>query len=278
MAIEIYPSSEPLDLVASGAQHGPLEVLIRYARSQPRSIEQFRSRVLSLCTLNESVAQQMLYALPRRGKDNQPISIEGPSVRMAEIVIKSWQHTSVDAFVVDRTPEFVTAKARVVDFEDLTMFSTDATRRVLGRHSDARTLAEQAAIAVARRNAILGAIPRALWWEAYERAKEVAAGTFETLEKRRTEAIEWVTAKGVSEERIFSALDVAGMSDIGLEQLGLLKTLVLQVRSGEMTAADAFPDPKAEKDEKGKGVAGLKEKLGVTKTEGKDADQSKSPA
>src|SRR5678816_885938 len=188
---------------------------------------------------------------------------------MAEIVLKSWRNAGVFGSIIESDHEYVTAQAVFVDFEDLTMSSTQVRRRILGKHGDARSLAENAAVAIARRNAILGGIPRAFWLEAYERAKDVAAGSMDTLEDRRREAIKWLVAKGVSEDRIYNALDVEGLADVGLEQLGLLRTLAAQVRGGEMTADEAFPDPAKADDSKARGVRGVKDKLATT--EGRDA-------
>lgn len=261
--------AEAVEMVNLGSSddRSRLETVVKLARLQPRRIEVFRAHVLELCTLNEDVAEQCLYALPRT-KKGDPVKIEGPSIRMAEIVLKSWKNAGVFASLVpDGVPhKHVVAQATFVDFEDLTMVSKTSKRRVFGAHADAQVLAENAAIAIATRNVILAGIPRAFWQEAYEKARAVAAGTLETLETRRSDAVKWLVERGVTEARIFAAIDVTGIHDVGLEQLALLRTLARQVRAGDMTAEQAFPDP-AKADEKPitqkRGTDAVKEHLGI---------------
>jgi hypothetical protein len=194
---------------------------------------------------------------------------------MAEIILKSWKNAGVFGSIVNSFGDVVTCQATFIDFEDLTMVSKPVERRVTGSHGDARQLAVMSGIAIASRNAILGGIPRAFWQEAYEKAKAVAAGSLETLEKRRADAIDWLAKNGVAGNRIFAALDIDGISDVGLEELALLRTLVNQVRGGDMTLAQAFPDPdKNESDTKARGTKGVKENLGV----GKEAGPADRPA
>jgi hypothetical protein len=253
------------DVTVIGAQEkSRFETMLDRASRNRRTIEGFRARTLSMATLNADVAAACLYALPRTKSGGEKIKIEGASIRLAEILLKAWRNAGVFAVIVDSTATDVTAQAMFIDFEDLTMVSKQVRSRVLGSHGDARQLAENRAVSIATRNAILGAIPRALWEEAYQKIRETAAGTIETLEERRTEALAYLLANGVSEARVFAALDVDGMKDIGLDQLATLRALVSAVRSGESTAADAFPEPKDDPDPavqgevKAKGVAGVK--------------------
>ena len=58
---------------------------IATAHRFPRSVKRFRDEAMAMVTLNESVAGQCIYALPRDGK-----TIEGPSARFAEVIASAW--------------------------------------------------------------------------------------------------------------------------------------------------------------------------------------------
>lgn len=63
-----------------------IEQQVTTAHKFPRSIKRFRQEALQMVTLNESVAESCIYALPRGNK-----TIEGPSARFAEVVASAWK-------------------------------------------------------------------------------------------------------------------------------------------------------------------------------------------
>jgi hypothetical protein len=66
---------------------------------------------------------------------------------------------------------------------------------------------------------------------------------------------------GVTPDMIFAVLSVAGVEDIGMDELVTLKGMATAIKEGDTTVEQAFPMPP--KEDKGKGVAGLKGTLGV---------------
>ena len=58
-----------------------IDVQISTAKAFPRSLTMFIQKATSMATLTEEIAASCSYALPRGGKN-----LEGPSVRLAEIV------------------------------------------------------------------------------------------------------------------------------------------------------------------------------------------------
>jgi hypothetical protein len=66
---------------------------------------------------------------------------------------------------------------------------------------------------------------------------------------------------GVTPEMIFAVLNVAGVEDIGMDELVTLKGVATAIKEGDTTVEQAFPMPP--KEDKGKGVEGLKSTLGV---------------
>ena len=68
-----------------------------------------------------------------------------------------------------------------------------------------------AACSIARRNAILAGVPKAIWRKAFEASERVVAGDIQTLATRREAAMKAFATFGVKPEQIFAALDVKGI-------------------------------------------------------------------
>jgi hypothetical protein len=244
-----------------------LQTAIEIAKTYPRSISRFQREVRDLATMNEDVAEECLYALPRTDREGKTVNIEGPSIRMAEIVMSAWGNCRVLTRVLDTEGDVVVAQGIFMDLERVTVVSKEVSRRITNKFgkrysTDMITVTSNAAASIAARNAILAGIPKAIWNSAYEDAKKVAVGTLETLEHRRSGAMRFLAGKGVSEARVFAALEVTGLDDIGLEKLATLRGLVSSVKTGESSLSQAFPvagkDAPAEEPAQQKGVAGVK--------------------
>jgi len=244
-----------------------LQTAIEIAKTYPRSISRFQREVRDLATMNEDVAEECLYALPRTDREGKTVNIEGPSIRMAEIVMSAWGNCRVLTRVLDTEGDVVVAQGIFMDLERVTVVSKEVSRRITNKFgkrysTDMITVTSNAAASIAARNAILAGIPKAIWNSAYEDAKKVAVGTLETLEHRRSGAMQFLAGKGVSEARVFAALEVTGLDDIGLEKLATLRGLVSSVKTGESSLSQAFPvagkDAPAEEPAQQKSVAGVK--------------------
>ncbi len=87
-------------LVGSGAaleaiHSGEIDIQIATARRWPRKISKCLERVLELACKDTETAQSCFYKYMRAGKP-----IEGPGIRMAEIVAASWQKLRVQGRVM----------------------------------------------------------------------------------------------------------------------------------------------------------------------------------
>lgn len=219
---------------------------IATARAMPRSIKRAVANITTLATLDDVSAEECVYALPRGGKP-----IKGPSVRLAEIIASQWGNCRVGARVVhvDRFEKFVEAEGVFHDLE----FNTATTARVRRRISDrqGRLLTDDmivvtgnAACAIAKRNAILGAVPKAVWRKAYEAVEGVIAGDIKTLAERREKMLKAFAAFGVKPEQIFEALEIEGLDDINLDRIGVLTGMHAALKNGEADAEEMFPAKK----------------------------------
>lgn len=246
--------------VMTAISRAELDQQITTARAYPRSLKRFLNECMQMCTLNEQVAEACFYALPRGGK-----TIEGPSVRMAEIVLSGWGNSRAGARVVDEGAEFITAQGVFHDLQANVQITMEVRRRITdsrGKRYNADMIAQtgNAACSIALRNAIFRGIPRAFWNEPYEAARKCAVGDIKTLANRRADALQFLQKMGASEAQVLAVLGVPGVEDIGLDHLATLKGLVTAIKEGDTTIDQAFPtiqksEPAAAASKKG--VAGL---------------------
>lgn len=222
-----------------------IEQQITTAHKFPRSVKQFRTDVLDMVTLSESIAQECIYMLPRDGK-----VIEGPSARFAEVVVSAWGNSRAGARVVDDSGDFVTAQGVFHDLQRNVAITYEVQRRIVDRQGrrykpDMIGVTANAACSIALRNAILKGIPKAFWSEMYEAAKATVGGDIKTLPTRRKAALEAFKKHGVSKEQVFAKLGVKGEEDIGLDQIILLGGMLTAIKEGDTTAESAFGETTA---------------------------------
>lgn len=213
---------------------------IATAKAFPRSLQEFMENALSMATLTEDIAQSCVYALPRQGK-----VIEGPSVRLAEIIVSSYGNIRAGARVVDNDGKTVTSQGICHDLERNTCITIETKKRITDKNGktyteDMQVVTGNAASSIAFRNAVLKTVPAALVTSIYEKVKEVARGTAQTLLERRTKAVQYFLEQGVKEAQICEALDIKKVGDIDLDKLSILSGMRSALKNGEATLKDMF--------------------------------------
>jgi hypothetical protein len=213
---------------------------IATAHKFPRNITKFRREALQMVTLNEQVAEQCIYALPRDGK-----TIEGPSARFAEVVASAWGNCRAGARVVEDRGDFVVAQGVFHDLERNVAITYEVQRRVTDKYgkrykADMIGVTANAACSIALRNAVLKGVPKAFWDDMYMEARKVVMGDVKTLANRRADAVAAFQKFGISPDQICAKLGVAGVQDIGLEHLVVLRGLLTAIKDGDTTPEDAF--------------------------------------
>lgn len=251
------PGNAPLAVQLARVE---LDQAISTAKAYPRSLARVRDNIDALVMLDEETAKECVYALPRGGKP-----IKGPSVRFAEIVVSQYGNCKVGSRVVDvnRFEKYVEAEGVFIDLEAGMTRTARIRRRITDKtgrlfNDDMIVVTGNAACAIALREAVLKGVPKALWRRAYEAAEGVIAGDVKTLTERREGAIKAFAAWGVTPDQIFAALEVDGLDDIGLDQIGTLTAMFKAIKSGEQAVEEYFPakaDAKAAVDA-AKGTAG----------------------
>ena len=219
---------------------GEIDMQIATAHKYPRSVDKFRKEVEQMVTINESVAQECIYSLPRDNK-----TIEGPSARFAEVVASAWGNSRAGARVVNEDGEFVTAQGVFHDLERNVAITYEVQRRITGKNgkkfgADMVGVTANAACSIALRNAILKGVPKAFWSDLLDKARAVAIGNTQTLANRRARALGVLQKMGVINATVFEFLGITGEADITLEHLGQLFGITQAIKDGDTTPEQAF--------------------------------------
>jgi hypothetical protein len=219
---------------------GEIDMQIATAHRYPRSIKKFREEALQMVTLNETIAQECIYSLPRDGKN-----IEGPSARFAEVIVSGWGNSRAGARVVSDQGDFVTAQAVFHDLEKNVAITYEVQRRIVNKNGqrfkpDMIGVTANAACSIALRNAILKGVPKAFWSDLYDQARQCAIGDVQTLANRRARALAVLQKMGVQREQVFAFLEIAGEEDMTLEHLGTLFGITTAIKDGDTTPEQAF--------------------------------------
>lgn len=239
------PESVAVEVIQPSAleaiTRGEIDVQIATAKRYPRSIAQFRKRALEMATLDEETAASCFYRLPRGGK-----AIEGPSVRLAEIVASAYGNIRVQTRITNVGDKTITAMAVVHDLETNVAYSMEVERGIIDKYGkrykdDMVVVTGQAAQSIVKRNAIYSVVPRSYVDQIYREAQRVAVGDVSTLDDRRHKAIEHFIKSGITVDRIYAALGVNGEDEVTLDHLATLTGLKTAIRDGQTTLDESFP-------------------------------------
>lgn len=239
-----------------------VDIQISTAKRYPRSIRQFTQQALEMATFDEQTAAGCFYSLPRGGKP-----IEGPSVRLAEIIVSAWGNVRAEARVTGADAKEITAEAVVWDLEKNTAVRVAVKRRITDKYGkryndDMVTVTGNAACAIAFRNAVFKVIPKVYTDNIYRAARQTAIGDIKTLAAKRAEMVEYFGKMGITPDRVFATVEKKHLEEIGLDELATLKGMATAIKEGDLSIDEAFPSV----DLNGAtGVSGLKERMAKRK-------------
>lgn len=217
---------------------------ISTAKRYPRSIGKVKQAMIAFATLDEETAAGCFFTLPgRKGGDGKPI--QGPSVRLAEIALSTYQNIRAGSRVIDDDGKIITAQGICHDLENNVCVTVEVKRRVTTKEGrrfsdDMVVMTGNAACSIALRNATFRVIPLALVKPVYEQAKTVAIGDGRTLVSRRSGAVNHFMKMGVKKEQILSVCGVSSVDDIGLEHLEILLGYSTAIKDGDTSIDEVF--------------------------------------
>lgn len=241
MQIETISSA---DIVGS-MERAQIDIQVSTAKAYPRNISQVLANIETLASNDPDTASSCFYCLRRNGGQ---APIEGLSIRMAEIIESMWGNIRVKAYIIGDDGKTITARGECWDLESNNATSMEVQRRVTDRNGkryseDMVNVTKQAAIAIARRNAVLAVIPKALLSKSIERIKKVGLGQALDIETSRTNLLANFAKLGVTKEMILFFLGVEDINSIGVQQIEEMRGAFTAIKDGLSTAQQQFIEP-----------------------------------
>ena len=263
-------SVEALEVVDRAA----INQQIATAKQYPRAVTKALLEAETLATMDEDTAASMFYVIPRGGKN-----IQGPSVRLAEVMAYSWRNLRAEADIIAEDSKFITAMGTCMDLERNVGVRVRVKRKITDRSGhkyspDMVGVTANAACSIALRNAVFRVIPAVFVNQLYEKARQASIGGVATIEQKRANALEWFTSSlGLKEEQVFAMIDVAGLDDIGSEELIALRGIRTALKDGEVNIDTLL----AKGNTPTEGASALNDDLQTQTQEKKPATKSSSP-
>lgn len=235
-----------------------VDIQIATAHRFPRNIEDCKQQIVTLACMDDDVAYNCFYHLERTDKNGQKVIIEGPSVRLAEIIATSWRNLRVAARVIGNDGKTITAQGVCHDLETNVAISVENKRSILTSKGytyseDMQVVVGNAAAAIALRNAVCKVVPQvlikscvqAIQSKALEHIKKT--GVQETWHK-------WLgfmqqTYK-LTEGQILEYLGRKSGAEITSQDLMRLSGVHNAIKEGSTTVEESFKTKKQEQIEK----------------------------
>ena len=218
-----------------GVSRAEVIMQMEFARKYPRSVVQFKREALTLATEDEETAGSCFYALPRAGK-----TIEGPSVRLAEIVAHCWGHLRVNTRDIEEGEKVVRSQTVCWDMQANVAIGIEAARKITDRNGrryneDMIAMTMAACRSVSFRNGIWKVVPFSFVKDVYEQAKLTSIGKAMTMEQRRDKVLgEWAKLT-VKPEELCAIVGVKAVGDLTADNLVALQGLKTAIKEGDTT-------------------------------------------
>lgn len=241
--IEVHTLAD-MPLSAGTLDRAAIDSQVATAKEYPRQMTTVLREAESLATTTEEIAESCYYVVPRSGK-----KIDGPSARLAEIMVYAMGNMRAEADIIDIGKKFVTAMGTCFDLERNVASRVRVMRRITDkkgrRYSDDMiSVTANAAMSIAYRNAVFKLIPQSFVKPIYDKARLTSAGKGKSLEAKRSGAVSFFGEHGVEPEKVYAFLGIKGLDDIGVDEIITLKGIANAIKNDETTAELVFDPPK----------------------------------
>lgn len=219
---------------------GEVDMQVATAKRWPRSVKAFKERAMAMAVRTPATARSCFYIVPRSGK-----KVEGPSIRLAEIVGATWGNMRCEARVLSADDKLITAQATAWDMQTNFMVRREVQRRITDKHGrrysdDMLVVTGNAACAIALRNAIFTVVPRSFVDDLLQHCKRVAAGERGSLDEARRRWLDWYAKRDITQAQVLELLERPGVDDVTIEDITTLQGLSTALAEGETTLEELF--------------------------------------
>lgn len=231
--------------MAAATGGSDIEQQVATAHKYPRDVTKALDKAKRLACMDEETAEEMHYSIPRGGKQ-----IEGPSVRLAEVVAATWGNLRIASRVVEVGEREVTVEGAAIDLENNVAVLKETRRRITGKdgsrfNDDMIAVTTAAASSIAIRNALFSVVPKPFWNQVYaEAAKTINAGK-KPIGQRVEAAVKWFNSRGIAEEQVLALLGKKNRGEIGVDEIRELLGIRNAVSEGSSTLQEVFGLPEA---------------------------------
>jgi len=227
------------------------ESAVDIAKRYPRSISKIKENVLMYATCDQETAAACFYAKPVGGKN-----VEGPGIRLAEIIAATYQNIKYGSKVTGIEDKWVTVQGVCFDVENNNSFTSEVKRSIWskdkGRYN--QNLIEttiKAASAIAVRDAIFKVVPMGIFNAELKEIKRCATGanSGKPLHERFMAAVGYFEQMGISMQRILQRIQLESLNSLEESHLEILTGLRTALKEEQTTLDEAFPSTRKEESE-----------------------------
>lgn len=221
-----------------------IDIQVSTAKQYPRNIPDVLNKISTYATMDTETASDCFYVLRRSGNGGST-TVEGLSVRMAEIIAGAWGNLRVQTRIVGNDGRTITAQGICHDLETNVAVSVEVKRRITDKYGktyseDMQVVTGNAASAIAFRNAVLKVVPKAVTKRVIEGVKQVALGQSLDLETSRQKMLEYFGKLGVTKEMILDYLNLKKVEEIDKEAVFELRATANAIKDGTTTVQETF--------------------------------------
>ena len=230
--------------VLQAINESEIDIQVATAKQYPRNIPDVLNKISTYATMDTETAADCFYVLRRSGSGGST-TVEGLSVRMAEIIAGAWGNLRVQTRIVGNDGRTITAQGICHDLETNVAVSVEVKRRITDKYGktyseDMQVVTGNAASAIAFRNAVLKVVPKAVTKRVIEGVKQVALGQSLDLETSRQKMLEYFAKLGVTKDMILDYLNIKKVEEIDKEAVFELRATANAIKEGTTTVQETF--------------------------------------
>lgn len=236
------------EAAVNALEKASIDMQIATAKRYPRvDVKQFLNDAKTMIGADLETAESCVYKLKRKEKDGTTKIIEGPSIRLLEIVANCWGNIRYGSRVIGMDGKFVTCQGVAHDLQKNVYVSVEIKRRITTKNGttfgdDMIGVTSNAAGSIARRNALKGVIPTSYINNLADEAKQISQGLAKPLPERLQRAFDFfVKTYGVTKEQVLAYVEKPNVESCTIEDLELLNGLKTALKEGDETLEQAFP-------------------------------------
>lgn len=228
-----------------------IDMQIATAKQYPRNLELVSNNIRALAMFDEDTMESCLYSLERTDKDGVKKTIEGPTVRLAEICVSQWGNLRTGKRIIGNDGKRITAQGICFDLETNVSSTIEMQRRITTSKGftyseDMQVMTGNAAASIAFRNAVFTVIPKVVVNNVLKEIKDKMMQKAKAdPDKKRQEVLNWFHGKGVTDAELCAYLGIKDVKVISAEHIVKLRGVATAIQEGVTTVDDTFR-PKVE--------------------------------